>query len=214
MKHKLIALFVLLFILSFITFSSHSKKQNVIVARSMSLEDRQPNEWVNQVFKDNILLNLAYLRGIIKNPQQIDWNSVEKPFVYQLILKPNETFAFHNDTLPQFTDVAKTTNAHFNAQEGFKSDGYLVGDGVCHLASLIYWAAKDAGLNAYAPTNHNFMPIADIPKEYGVAIYNMPGDTYTNAMQNLYITNNKNKPIAIEFVYNNDKLNVAVAQLN
>ena len=108
--------------------------------------------------------------------------------------------------------ITKTTNAHFNFQEGFKTDGYLYGDGVCHLASLIYWVAKDAGLDAYAPNNHNFAIIPEISKEYGVSIYNHPNNKAKGQRQNLYITNNKEKAVTFKFEY--DGVNLKVSVLN
>jgi hypothetical protein len=179
--------------------------------RTISLENRYPIESVNTVFKDNILLTTAYMRNDKINPQNVDWNEVTKPFHYEFTLKPKETFAFHEDVLPDFDGkVSKTTNAHYNAQEGFLSDGYLYGDGVCHLASLMYWAAKDAQLDAKAPTNHDFRDIPQIPKTYGVSIYSMPDEVYANAQQNLYITNNKDKPVTFTFDYKENVLRVAV----
>ena len=128
-----------------------------MASHEMSLENRYENVYVNDVFKDNILLTLRYLEGSVAEVDKISWEEVNKPFKYEFSLKPGEEFAFHDTTLPEYTkNVVKTTNAHFNYQDGFKSDGYLFGDGVCHLASLIYWVAKDAGLEAVSPTNHNF----------------------------------------------------------
>jgi len=109
--------------------------------------------------------------------------------------------------------LAATTNAHFNHQEGFKSDGYLMGNGVCHLASLIYWAAKEAGLEAYAPTNHDFALIPEISKEYGVSIYSTPGKSLTSEKQNLYITNNYDHPVIFEFVYNGKNIRLSIYKL-
>src|SRR3989338_1540439 len=108
--------------------------------------------------------------------------------------------------------VVKTTKAHFNSQEGFKTDGYLFGDGVCHLASLLYWVAKDAGLDAKAPTNHDFMAIPEIDKQYGVSIYSNPQSKGSNSQQNLYITNNKGKPVTFKFDYGQDKLKVSITE--
>ncbi len=190
------------------------QKPEVLSERQFSLSDRYDNSYVNGVFKDNILLNVAYLAGKITSPDQINWNNIEKPFEYKFTLEPGKTFAYHDDVLAKYDGkVTQTTNAHFNAQEGFKSDGYLVGDGVCHLASLIYWAAKDAGLDTEAPTNHNFAKINDVPKEYGVAIYDAPGAKDTNARENLYVTNNRQKPVKIKFAYAADNLKVSVEQL-
>ena len=122
-----------------------------------------------------------------------------------------QEFVFHDQILPEYKgSVVRTTNAHFNYQDGFKSDGYLTGDGVCHLASLIYWTAKDAGLEAYAPTDHDFAEIPGVPKEYGVSIYDLPGAFETSARQNLYITNNLDKPVSFIFNYDGSNLTVDV----
>ena len=139
---------------------------------------------------------MAYLDGRVSKKEDIDWDEVRKPFTYQFRLNPGEAFA------------------HFNAADGFQSDGYLVGDGVCHLASLIYWVAKDAGLDTQAPTNHDFAVIPDISKEYGVSIYNYPGRVEANARQNLYISNNKEKVITFKFEYDGTNLKVSAVETN
>lgn len=190
------------------------QKPTVLSQRQFSLENRYDNSYVNGVFKDNILLNIAYLAGKITSPGQIDWNNIEKPFEYKFTLQPGKTFAYHNDILAKYEGkVTQTTNAHFNAQEGFKSDGYLVGDGVCHLASLIYWAAKDAKLDAEAQVNHDFAKINDVPREFGVAIYSVPGQREVSARQNLYVTNNRQKSVEIKFAYAESTLKVSVYEL-
>ena len=143
----------------------------------------------------------------------IDWEKVKTSGQYELTLAPNETFAFHDNLLPQFVGkVSKTTNAHFNGSEKFKSDGYLMGDGVCHLASLINQAAQEAGLTVEAPVNHDFAQIPDIPKNYGVSIYYTPGASGSNSRQNLYITNNKGNPVTFKFAYLNNKVSVEIVQ--
>lgn len=183
--------------------------------KEISLENRYNVKFVNDVFKDNILLNLAYMMDKEVEASEIKWEEIRKPFLFSFTLFPGKTFAFHEDVLSEFKDkLSVTTNAHFNFAEGFKSDGYLVGDGVCHLASLMYWTAKEAGLDAFAPTNHNFMEISEIPKEFGVAIYSMPGQPGANSLQNLYITNNKNKSIIFEFNYNKEKLRLSIYEEN
>lgn len=185
---------------------------NVLAMREMSLENRYAYEPVNQVFRDNILLAIAYMENRVK--ESPNWEDVEKPFSFDFMLEPGETFAFHDDVLePYRQKVKKTTNAHFNTQEGFKSDGYLFGDGVCHLASLMYWAAKDANLEAKAPTNHDFAVIPDIPKEHGVSIYSIPNQVGRNAMQNLYITNNKDNTVVFHFEHDKKKVKVSVQLL-
>ncbi len=181
-----------------------------LAQHSMPLDDRYSNPYVNGVFKDNILLTLNYLSGAVKSAQQISWDDVEKPFHFEFTLQPGQTFAFHDSLLPEYAGrVVKTTNTHFNYQDGFKSDGYLTGDGVCHLASLIYWTAEDAGLAANAPTNHNFAPIPDVPREFGVAIYVSPSSA-ASARENLYITNNKKAPVSFIFDYRDNLLTTSI----
>lgn len=178
-----------------------------------SLNNRYKNPYVNGVFRDNVLLTLKYTTGTTINPKSIDWAALNRPFVYKMNLAPGEVFAFHDDVLPQYSGkTIKTTNAHFNFQEGFKSDGYLVGDGVCHLASLLYWVAKDAGLSAYAPTNHNFAPVPEVPSQYGVSIYNYPGKSYSNRLQNLYITNNLDNDVIFEFLFSGEYLKISASK--
>ena len=145
--------------------------------------------------------------GAVKSKADISWPKVESPFHYEFTLKPGETFAFHDGVLPKYKGkVTVTTGVEFNSQEGFKYDGDLVGDGVCHLASFIYWAARDAGLDAYAPSNHNFAKINDVPKEYGVAIL------APSPLGNLYITNNKDVPVTFVFNYDGSNLTVSVVE--
>ncbi len=180
-----------------------------LATHEFSLDKRYGNEFVNNVFKDNILLTIDYLRGDKIDPSKINWTEVEKPFTYTLSLKPGDVFAFHDDVLPQYTGkITKTTNAHFNYSDGFKSDGWLTGDGVCHLASLMYWTAKDAGLDALAPTRHDFANIPEVPREYGTAIYEVPGQSGSNQAQNLYITNNKDKEVDLVFNYDGTNLKI------
>ncbi len=169
----------------------------VLSSHEISLENRYPVKSVNEIFKYNILHTLD-LMG-------------EEEF----ILRPGETFAFHDDVMPEYKDsLVKTTNAHFNAQDGFKFSGLYYGDGVCHLASLIYWVALDAGLNAKAPVNHNFMPIPEIERQFGVSIYSNPYSKGANSQQNLYVTNNREKPVEFKFEYKDEKLKLEVVELN
>ncbi len=186
--------------------------EKVLATHSMPLNDRYGNSFVNDVFKDNILLTLKYMSGDVKKGDKIDWTEIEKPTHFEFNLKPNERFAFHDIILPEYKDnEVKTTNAHFNFDEGFKSDGYLIGDGVCHFASLIYWAAKDAGISAVRMANHDFAVIPDVPKEYGVAIYANPSGN-AGAYQNLYITNSLKNTIKFVFDYKDNVLNFSVLE--
>lgn len=190
-------------------------QEQILGTQEMPLNDRYPVKSVNDVFRDNILLNLAYMEGTVKSSKDIKWDEITKPFRYEFRLDPDKTFAYHEDVKDIYKDsLVKTTNANFNFSDGFKSDGYLYGDGVCHLASLINWAARTAGLAVEAPTNHNFANIPDVPKEFGVSIFKNPGAKSSNALQNLYIKNNRSKPITFRFEYANDKLKVSVVEFN
>ncbi len=183
----------------------------LLASHSMSLADRYPVPSVNEVFKNNILLTLAYMSGTVKVPSQINWDNLHKPFRYEMTLQPGQVFAFHDDVLPEFAGKqVVTTNAHFDATEGFLYDGDLYGDGVCHFASLINWAAKDAGLRVVAPTRHDFAKIADIDPKYGTAIYDAVGSDSANQAQNLYIENTFDKPVKLVFFYANNTLTVSV----
>lgn len=182
-----------------------------VASRAISLEYRYPVDSVSDVFRDNILLNLAYMRGSVAKREDINWDEVKKPFEYEFTLKPSETFAYHEDVQKAYKPtVVKSTQAHFNAQEGFLTDGYLYGDGVCHLASLLYWVAKDAGIHAYAPANHDFMAIPEIPNIYGVSIYSNPMSKTVG--QNMYITNTKAYPIVFSLKYDGEYLTVSVEE--
>lgn len=179
---------------------------SVLATHSISLENRWDNQFVNDVFKDNILLALYYLDGQITDKSQIDWDKISnQPFKADFTLKPTETFAFHEHTLKKYESfLVKTTNANFIGQEGFRNSGHLIGDGVCHLASLMYWVAEDAGLETYNPSDHNFAVINEVPKEYGSGILS------PNPLGNLYITNPLEKPITYTFDFDGENLTVSV----
>jgi len=179
-----------------------------------SLENRYDNTFVNDVFADNILLTLAYMNGTVKQGEPISWERVRTPFTYRLVLNPGEVFAFHEKVSEEYRDKEiVTTKAHFNSTEGFRSDGWLVGDGVCHLASFINVAALKAELQVSAPTDHDFARIADVPKEYGVSIYYDPSGARNTQNQNLYITNNRDKKVAFVFRYRDNKLDIYVSEV-
>ena len=199
-----------------VAFSTQPVVHNKVLAEAnYSLSNRYSNTYVNDVFSDNILLTLAYMGGKVKKGENISWETVKASGSNSFVLKPGETFAFHDTTLPKYKDtVVATTNAHFNSNEGFKSDGWLVGDGVCHLASFIYAVTKKAGLQSEAPTNHDFANIPDVPKELGVSIYYLPDNPNSSTLQNLYITNTFDKTIAFVFTHDNDSLNIRVELLN
>lgn len=184
-----------------------------LASRSFSMERRYDVPSVNTVFKDNILLTLRYMNGDVKGKNEINWDEVVKPFHSEFTLQAGEGFAFHDQIMPEYAKrIVKTTNAHFNYTDGFKSDGYLTGDGVCHLASLIYWAAKDAGLETVFFANHNFAKINEVPREYGVSIRSDPGNFGNGSRQNLYIFNNHDHPVTFSFDYDGTDLRISVLE--
>lgn len=192
-----------------------SNGRQVLAEKSFSLTNRYPNPWVNEVFVDNMALTLHHLKSeVVKPPtDQEGWKKIKEPFEVSFCLKPGETFAFQDDIYPEFKNkVIKTTRANFNSQQGFRSSGWLVGDGVCQLASFINWTAREAGLEVLAPTNHDFAPIPDVPKEFGTSIFYQPGATLDNAQQNLYVTNNKDKEITFNLALTQDKLTLAILE--
>lgn len=179
----------------------------VLTKNILSLTNRQSDPWVNEVFADNIVLTLRYLKGDVNEKTNHDWEKIREPFEVSFSLKPDETFAFHNDALPEFKGkVVKTTSATFNWQQGFRGDGWLIGDGVCHLASFINEVAQEAGLTVLTLTNHNFASIPDVPREFGTSIFYMPGNTSGNARQNLYITNNQDREVTFTFEVSQEKV--------
>ena len=187
------------------------KKNIVLSEKEFSLENRYAVTSVNEIMKKNILLNLAYLNGTVAKKADIDWNQVVSPFHFDKTLGVGETFAYHTTVRNEFTaKVAFTTNSSFNAADGYLSDGYLFGDGVCHLASLINWAALEAGLETIVPKDHRSVAnIPDIPDDYGVSIYKNGNIGENN---NLYITNTKDKPVTLHFEYDGVNLKVSVTE--
>lgn len=190
--------------------------QIVLASHEINLAERTPGGgYMSDVMADNILLNLAYLNNEISDPKAINWEEVRRSRTIEFKLKRGEVFAYHEDALPEFEGkVALTTNSKFNWEQGFKHDGYLMGDGVCHLASLMNWVSKEAGLKTEVPTNHDFMPIPGIEREHGVAVYFMPGNKDANARQNLYITNTKDKTILFRFIIEQQNLRLQILEEN
>lgn len=208
-----ITLSIAIFVATVPVTVSDVPKERILANRSISLEKRYEDSYINEVFKDNILLTLAYLNNEVKQSGTIDWHNVKKPNYFEFVLPQGQTFAFHDETLSSYEGkVIKTTNAHFNSYEGFRSSGYLIGDGVCHLASLLYWAAKDAGLETSAPTNHDFAKIPEVPREYGVSIFVQKG--VHGSTQNLYVTNNRNKPVKFIFDFDGHDLKITVKEID
>lgn len=185
---------------------------NVLAQSSLSLTNRQPDPWVNEVFSDNIVLTLRHLDRK-DGAQHNNWHEVRKPFETSFALKPGEVFAFQENTLPEFKGkVVKTTSSTFNWEQGFRSSGWLMGDGVCHLASFINMTAQEAGLTVVAPTKHDFAEIPDVPREFGTSIFYMPGNASGNARQNLYIVNSLDYEVTLSFTVEEDNVNLKIAR--
>lgn len=145
------------------------------------------------ILADNIRLNLHYFKGDAKEVKNL-----REPFTFSFTLEPGEVFAYHDQVLAEFKDATiKTQPSHFSNAEGYKTLT-LPGSGVCYLASLINWAASDAGLKVVALANHDFETIPGVPRKYGTAIY-FDGATETSRRQNLYVVNTFEKPVTFNF---------------
>lgn len=219
-------------------------QKQTLSSESLDLSTRYPDTWVNEVFSDNILLNLHYfhaslgeagkvgrsskmeewasLKGDVENLKDekgnIDWEKVRAPFDFSLALEPGQTFAYHRNLLPEFKDKKALPasrqvligESRFWYDEGYKSDGYLVADGVCHLASLFNWVASEAGLNVLAKVNHDFLPVPGVPQEFGTSIFYAPDGGQNSADQNLYITNNFSYPVEFEISADGEKIGITI----
>lgn len=182
-------------------------REEVLAEQSLDLNTRAEGEHVNEVFKHNILLALAYFDtpDIPDVPGELDCS---------FTLQPGKVFAFHGNIASEFIDsVVRIMDSRFYIEEGYKSVGGLGGNGVCHLASLMNWVASEAGLEAAAPTNHNFAPIPGVPKKYWTSIrYCDFGCNSQN--QNLYIRNNFDFPVVFSFQADGDKLRLKILKSN
>ena len=178
-----------------------------------ALEQSSQTESGGSVYKDNILLNLAYIEGSVKSKNDINWDQLKQPKTIEMTLKPGQMFAYHDVIDPKYNgENIKTVNTNFGAGDGYKYSDGLYGMGVCHLASLIHWAALDAGLESIAPTNHDFFPIPEVPKEYGVAIYSSPDSQTASALQNLYIKNTLDSKVTFKFDFDGVNLKVSIVK--
>lgn len=187
------------------------EKNEILAQESLDLTTRATDSWVSQVMADNILLTLRYLKGDVG--EEVDWEASREPFSVSFTLGPGEVFAFHQDVLPEFEKkLVKTTGATFHSHEGFKSDGYLFGDGVCHLASLMNWVASQAELKVTAKINHDFLPVPGVPKEFGTAIYYIKGNTSSNQLQNLYIENPFDFPVEFIFLADSQEVKLIISR--
>lgn len=181
----------------------------VLVEKTLDLEKRHPDKVVNEVFRDNILLNLHYLKKDVdslkkdrekQGPENIAWEKAREPFDVVFILRPDESFAFHENILDEYSNKPLITgNSHFSYEDGYKTVAGLFGNGVCHLASLINWAASEAGLEVNAPTSHDFAPVPEVPRKYGTSILYCKDVCSSTQRQNLYLKNNTDKVLIFTF---------------
>lgn len=199
------------------TPSANFAQERVLAKKDFDLTDRLPNKGGSDIFADNIVLSLHYLKGdvnslkttpVIVNETSLDWQKVRAPFEVSFKLEKGEVFAFDNNAvLPEYKGRIKaSTNSKFYMQEGYKSLAGLGGNGVCHLASLINWVSQDAGLKVVAKVNHDFWPIPDVPREYGTSIFS------TIPEQNLYIENTKDNPVEFKFDVEKNKITLKITE--
>lgn len=186
-------------------------EQRLLARQTLSLKNRHTNQQINEVFAKNILLNLAYISGEVKNKEKLDWQKVTQAHEFSIVLHPNQVFGYHDHVLPEYEQkLIETPKTYFHAQDGYLSSGYLYGDGVCHLASLLNWTALSAGLETFVPKSHSIAKIPDIDDEYGVSIYVVESDKKSGVNNNLYITNTKQTPIEFKFIYNQERVAIEV----
>lgn len=193
----------------------------LLAQKELDLTTRQRDRYVNEVFSDNILLYLHYLKGdadvAINNQlattgqKVMDFEKVRQPFSFRLTLLPQEVFSFHPDVLPELKDKLKVSApTTFKSSEGYRFVAGLWANGVCHIASLINWAAQEAGLKVTAKVNHDFAPIPGVPREFGTAIYYMEGSSPANRQQNLYLENIYDFPVTLNFVVTDTKVIITI----
>ncbi|RJP47562.1 MAG: hypothetical protein C4584_00205 [Armatimonadetes bacterium] len=201
--------------------------ETVLASHTMSLETRHPVPSVNEVFSDNILFALHYFKGDEASMRldeakpmasSVDWEKVREPFEFEIELKSGETFAFHKNLLPEFKkDLVKAGRSSFSYDDGYKAIAGLYGNGVCHLASLIKWVVSDAQfegkkLGLVSRVNHDFAPVPEIDRKYGVSIYYAPDGSRGSASQNLYVTNIHSFPIKLVFKADKSKVEFKIVK--
>ena len=179
------------------------KRVTVLVEQSLDLTTRAAATAINQGFSDNILLALHYLKNDVRSTE-IDWEEIRQPFEAFFVLGPGELFAFHDTLLPEFEKADATMNTDYLSPGGYKTLLGLSGNGVCHLASLMNWAASKAGLEVLAKVKHDFAPIPEVPREHGTSIR-----TY-DKQQNLYIKNSLEVPVTFVFSVNSQSVNLKI----
>lgn len=89
----------------------------LLSSHEISLAKRYEVQAVSDVFKDNILLNLAYMEGRVNKASDINWDEVKKPFKYEFKLEPNKTFAYHDDILEEYKGKDITFRFEYNGEK-------------------------------------------------------------------------------------------------
>ena len=175
------------------------REKKILVSHALDLNNRDEDRFINKVFKENILLAVSRIPGPA-------WNG--------FTLQPDEIFAFHENVLPEYkSKIVKTMESKFIASEGYLSSGWIFGDGVCHLASLINWTASEAGLETIARVKHDFRPIPGVPDDYWTSIrYSKAGNNSQN--QNLYIINKLNYSVEFRFEADENKIELKILKRN
>ncbi len=198
----------------FVAGSGTFGRAQTLASHEFSMGYRYEDPRVSEVFADNILLTLAYMRQTVHKGEPVNWSAVREPFHWDLDITPGSVVTYHANVLPKYEGTATPlTTVYFNGAEGFRSDGYLVGDGTCQLASLLSWVARDAGLTVEAPTDHDFAAIPEVPKEQGVSIYSHPTNKARSATQNLYIQNDFREVVRFAFHYDGATLRISASKL-
>lgn len=191
-------------------------KTQILAEHTLDLGTRNKNAFVNEVFVDNILLALHYLKGdtnILVYSDGVNWEKVGEPFEVSFTLEPGEVFAFHDSLLEEYRGLnVKTGKTKYTQAEGYKTVGGLSGNGVCHLASLINWTASNAGLEVTAKVNHNFLPVPGVPKEFGTSIRYSPNGGGNSQNQNLYLKNNFDFPVIFVFTASGREVNLKITK--
>jgi len=200
--------------------SIEEEKEGELLAKAqINLSKRWPEESINEGFRYNILLSLWYLKMAQKEPnfepkvEDSPPSCLDPPAggTSGVLLLPGEVFAFHRNVNAKYAKVAqdaknaKTMNSEFLVEQGYKSVMGLGGNGVCHLASLINWAASEAGLKVLAPTDHAFAEIPGVPRDYWTSI-KYQQNSANSQLQNLYIINNKDFTVRFLFEKNGNNL--------
>jgi|GEM_PF-3281540 len=198
-------------------------EKKTIALKRMDLNKRNVSSMVSEIFRDNILLNLHYIKGDVDKytdfekstsyQKIIKWEKIGEPFEFSFTLKPDELFAFHDEMLPEFKErkSVKTGWTQFSVEDGYKVLDGLPGNGVCHLATIFNWVSSEAGLFVKAPTSHDFYPVPEIPREFGTSIVYIPG-AYTTQLQNLYVVNNFTYPVTYEIKADKNAVEIKVVR--